>query len=237
MKVRGNRECKSCGKRWSYYETGSIHCPACGSAHSRGVGERAEHTAGPATLDLSAVLAAVDEEPLGRVAERATEAASEYLRQAGFVHAGELQPLSETYLAAAELRRVGTTLARSIRPDESAELYFLSLLEATREKKRPAASEVPEQLRADRGLAVAAVAAAYVSDVRRLVEDSDAELVTVLSAMGARRKRIEALDGDVDPHEAERLVGALRDVGAYIRDDDEAGLARAMERMDTTGFQ
>jgi len=37
MKIRGDRECKSCGTRWSYYETGSIECPACGSVHSVGV--------------------------------------------------------------------------------------------------------------------------------------------------------------------------------------------------------
>ncbi len=232
MKVRGERECRSCGVRWSYYETGSVACPECGSVHSRGVGERAEHTAGPATLDLSAARAAVGEDPLREVAERAAEAGAEYTRQAGFVHAGELQPLSGTYLAAAELRRVGRTLARSIRADETAELYFLSLLDGADAGERPPPEEVPDVLRADRGLAVAAGADAYVSDVRRLVEDSGPGLAEAFSALRTRRKRIEALDGDVDPSEAERVVRALRDVGAYIRADDERALVRAQERLD-----
>jgi len=196
------------------------------------VGERAEHTAGPATLDFSGARAAVGEEPLRAVAERAAEAGAEYTRRAGFVHAGELQPLSEAYLAAAELRRVGTTLARSMRADDGAELYFLSLLDGAEDGDRPAPGEVPAGLRADRGLAVAAAADAYVSDIRRLIDDPGPELAGVFSALRARRKRIEALDGDVDPAEAERVVRALRDVGAYIREDDETALVRAGELLD-----
>ncbi|MXR22522.1 endonuclease Q family protein, partial [Halobacterium bonnevillei] len=53
MDVRGERECKSCGTRWSYFETGSVACPECGSVRSVGVGERSQHTDGNATLDLS----------------------------------------------------------------------------------------------------------------------------------------------------------------------------------------
>jgi uncharacterized Zn finger protein (UPF0148 family) len=231
MKVRGERECRDCGTRWSYYETGSVACPGCGSVRSRGVGDRADHTAGPATLDLSGVRAAVGEEPLREVAERAAEAGAEYTRRAGFVHAGELQPLSATYLAAAELRRVGTTLAQSMRAGDEAELYFLSLLDGAEDGERPPPEEVPAGLRADRGLAVAAAADAYVSDVRRLV-DPGSELAEVFSALRARRKRIEALEGGVDPAEAERVVRALRDAGAYIREDDETALVRAQERLD-----
>jgi len=232
MKVRGERECRSCGAQWSYYETGSVACPACGSVHSRGVGERAEHTAGPATLDLSGARAAVGEDPLREVAERAAEAGAEYTRQADFVHAGELQPLSGTYLAAAELRRVGTTLARSMRADETAELYFLSLLDGADAGERPPPEEVPDALRADRGLAVAAGADAYVSDIRRLVEEPGSGLAEAFSALRARRKRIEALDGDVDPSKAERVVRVLRDVGTYVRANDERALVRAQERLD-----
>ncbi len=231
MKVRGDRECQSCGIQWSYYETGSVTCPECGSVHSRGVGDRTEHTAGPATLDLSPVQAAVDEQPLRDVAERAAETAREYLRKAGFVHAGELQSLSETYLAAAELARVGATLARSMRATDEQQLYFLELLRGAGNGERPPPEAVPEGLRADRGLAVAAAADAYVSDVRRLLEDPGPELGTVLSTLRAHRKRIEALDGEVDPGEAERVVDTLRDVCDYLVENDETALVRAEQRL------
>jgi uncharacterized Zn finger protein (UPF0148 family) len=231
MKVRGERECQSCGARWSYYETGSINCPECGSIHSRGVGERAEHTAGPATLDLAPARSAVDDEPLREVAERAAEAAGEYVRRAGFVHAGELQPLSETYLAAVELRQVGATLSRSLRVTDEEELYFLWLLRGADSEERPPPDAVPDNLRAERGLAVAVAARRYISDVRRLVTDPDPPVTEVLSALRARRKRIEALDGDVDPIEAERIVRMLRALSAYLREGDEGALARAQERL------
>lgn len=232
MEIPGRRECRSCGSRWSYYETGSVSCPECGSLHSRGLGERAEHTAGPAQLDLSAPLAALEAEPLETVARRAAEAAAEYVRQAGFVHAGELRPLGETYLAAAELRRVGTTVSRSMRVPEADRLYFLSLLRGASEGERPPPEEVPDGLRADRGLAVAAATAAYVSDLRGVLPEPGPDLTAVLSALRARRKRVEALDGDVDPVEAERLVWACRDLGVAVREDDETALARARERLD-----
>ncbi len=232
MKIRGRRECRSCGAQWSYYETGSVTCPECGSIHSRGLGERAEHTAGPAQLDLSGARATLDAEPLDTVAERAADAAAEYVRKAGFVHAGELQPLGETYLAAAELRRVGTTLSRSLRIAEEDRRYFLSLLGGAEDGERPPPEEVPEGFRADRGLAVAAATDAYVSDLRRVLAEPGPDLAAVLSALRARRKRLEALDGDVDPVEAERLVHACRDIGTAVRESDEAALARAQQRLD-----
>ena len=234
MKIRGRRECRSCGARWSYYETGTVTCPECGSLHSRGLGERAEHTAGPATLDLSPARAALDAESLDRVAGRAADAAAEYVRRAGFVHAGELQPLGETYLAAAELRRVGTTLSRSMRVADPDRLYFLSLLGEAEDGKRPPPGKVPDGLWGDRGLAVAAATNAYLSDLGRVLPEPGPALVAVLSALRARRKRLEALDGDVDPVEAERLVRACRDVGTAVQEDDETALARARERLDVS---
>ena len=51
MKVRGRRECEACGARWSYFDTGEVTCPDCGSLHSVGLDdERALHTASTATL-------------------------------------------------------------------------------------------------------------------------------------------------------------------------------------------
>lgn len=231
MEIRGERECTDCGERWSYYETGEVQCPACGSVKSVGVGERAEHTDGPVGLDLSGVRNAVDTATTEELAERASEEAAEYVRRAGFVHAGQLERLDDTYLAAAELRRVGAELARRMRVNEAAELYLLELLRTADSGERPAPGEVPASLHAQRGLAVAAAVDAYTSDVRRVYDDPDREVSRVLSGVRAERKRVEALDGDVDPERAEAVVRALRDLYAYLETDDEAALARAQQRV------
>jgi len=231
MEIRGERECTACGTRWSYYETGEITCPSCGSVRSVGVGDPATHTAGTGTLDLSPVRELVEKRPLREVADEAADVAAGYLRTAGFVHAGELQPLGETYLAAAELRRVGVTLGRLMDATDEEELYFLSLLRGADSGERPAPAEVPEALWPERGLAVAAAVDGYLSDLRQVREGEDPELDRAVSAIRTRRKRIEALDGDIDPGEAERLARAVRDVSAYWRDGDETALARATERF------
>jgi uncharacterized Zn finger protein (UPF0148 family) len=231
MEIRGERECTDCGERWSYYETGEIQCPACGSVRSVGVGDRAEHTDDPVELDLSGVRNAVETASVEDLAERASEEAAAYVRRAGFVHAGRLEPLDETYLAAAELRRVGAELSRRMRVDDAEELYLLELLRTADSGERPGPEEVPASLRAQRGLAVAAAADAYTGDVRRVYDDPDREVSRVLSGVRAERKRVEALDGDVDPERAERVVRALRDLHAYLEADDEAALVRAQERI------
>lgn len=231
MEIPGERECTACGTRWSYYETGEITCPACGSVRSVGVDDATAHTAGTVTLDLTPVRELVDERPLREVADEAADAAAEYLRTAGFVHAGELQPLEERYLAAAELRRVGTTMGRLMDVTEEEELHFLSLLRGADDGERPAPADVPETFHPERGLAVAAAVDAYLADLRRVREGTDPELDRALSAIWTRRKRIEALDGDVDPAAAERLVRATRDVSAYCREGDETALARVTERF------
>jgi uncharacterized Zn finger protein (UPF0148 family) len=232
MKVRGERECTACGTRWSYYETGEITCPDCGSIRSKGLGEASEHTASPVALDLQPAIDQVDVEPLTTVAETAADQAREYLHRAGFVAAGELRPFDDRYLVAAELRRVGATLARSLRITEAEELYLLSLLRGGTDGERPPPDEVPDSLHAERGLAVAAAVEAYVADLRRVRDDPDTAVAEVLSAVRSNRKRIEALDGDVPPEEAEQLVRAIRDVSAYIREGDETALARGRGRFD-----
>ena len=231
MKIRGERACSDCGARWSYYETGEVSCPECGSLRSTAVSEPTEHTASPVSLELTPVRNAVDSQPLRNTADDAAAVAAEYLRAAGFVHAGELQPLGGTYLAAAELRRVGTTLGRLMDVTDEEELYFLSLLRGADAGERPSPDAVPETLHAERGLAVAATTERYLSDVRRVREGDDPELDRALSAITARRKRIEALDGAVSPAESEQLVRAVRDVGEYLIDGDETALARALERL------
>lgn len=231
MEVRGERECTDCGAQWTYYETGTIECPECGSIRSVGIGDRAEHTASPTELDLGPAIDAIDREPIDAVAEIAVEQARAYLRTAGFVHAGELLPFSEPYLLAAELRRVGATLSRTMRIEDDEELYFLSLLRGGADGERPSPAEVPTTLRAERGLAVAAATEAYASDIRQLHEDPEPAVAEVLSAVRTRRNRIEALDGDVDPRGAEVIVHALRDLGEYLRSGEETALVRARDRV------
>jgi len=233
MDIRGERECRSCGTQWSYYETGEISCPDCGSIHSVGVDERTTHTAGPAELELTDVIAAIDEENVRSLAERAGERAREYVRTTGFIHAGDLRPLEETYIVACELRRVAATLSRAMYADSAEELYFLELLRAGATGERPAPEEVPESLRAERALAVTAAVEGYLTDLRRWLEDREPGVDSVLSAVTARRKRIEALDGEVDPAEAEQLLRTLQELSAYLREDDEGALARALDRLDT----
>ncbi len=233
MRIRGERECQACGEYWTYYETGSIACPACGSPMSVGVGERVEHTDDPVAFDLTPVRDALDETPREEVAEHAAALAREYCRRTGFVHAGDLQPLSDTYLAAAELREVGATVARGLRLHDDAELYYLTLLRGADEGERPGVEAVPDALRAERGRAVAHAVEAYQSDLRRVLADPDAGVRRVLSGLTAHRKRIEALDGDVPPREAEALVRVARDLGRSLREDDEAALARAIDRLES----
>jgi uncharacterized Zn finger protein (UPF0148 family) len=231
MKIRGERECTACGARWSYYETGEIACPDCGSIRSVGVDERTEHTAGTADLDMTPVMADVDEADIRTLADRAGEHTREYLRSVGFVHAGALQRLDETYLAASELRRVGTTLGRLLQIDDCERLYFYELLRGAARGDRPAPDDVPETFWPERALAIAASTDVYVRDLRRVYEEREQAVDRALSAVTGRRKRIEALDGSVEPAEAEQLVRTLRDLHAYLRDGDETALARVQERF------
>lgn len=235
MEISGERECTDCGVRWSYYKTGAVACPDCGSLRSVGVDDPATHTAGTTTLDLSPVRDQLEHQPLRAVADEAADAAAGYLRDAGFVHAGELQPLGDSYLAAAELRRVATTLGRVMDISDAEQLHLLTLLRGADSGDRPPPEAVPETLFPERGLAVAAGVDAYLSDLRKLrgrAEHEDPPLDRVVSTVRARQKRLEALDGDVDPADAERLVRAVRDLGAYWRAEDTTALARASRRFD-----
>jgi uncharacterized Zn finger protein (UPF0148 family) len=231
VEIPGERECTDCATRWSYYETGSVQCPNCGSIHSVGVDEPAEHTDSPAELNLAPVRSAVEAEPVDEIAARAADRAAEYVRRVGFVYAGELKELDETYLAATELRRVGGRLARTMRVDDAQQRHLFDLLQGADRGERPAPDDVPPSLRAERGLAVAAGADAYTGAIRRLSDDPEPAVADVLSSVRTHRKRIEALDGDVDPVAAERLVRALRDLSAYLDEGDEVALARATDRF------
>jgi len=233
MKVRGQRECKSCGARWSYYDTGEPACPQCGSLHSVGVDEeRALHTATAATLDLSPVRDDVDEDPTRRLAERAADRCREFTRGYGFVDAGALQPLDDTYLAALELRHVAGELGRRMEAPDDDERYFHELLRADL-GERPEPEAVTDSLAPMRGLAYADAVEEYRSDLRTYLEESpDPAVDGVLERLAEHVKRVRALDGDVPLREAETLVAVARDAGRYLVDGDESALASAENRLD-----
>jgi len=235
MKIRGERECTECRTRWSYYDSGTIACPSCGGLRSVGLDERREHTAGAATLDLTAARNLVDDEPLAAVASEAESICREYVRKSGFVHGGELQPLDDTYLAAAELTHVASDISRSMRVTDEEEQYFLGLLRGADQGERPGFEDVPASLRAARGLAYASAVDAYRADARRYLEEHpNGTARKLLGTLGEHQKRVEALDGDVAPRSVEHLVRVARDIGRALADadDDEGALAEARDRLD-----
>ncbi|QIO23185.1 TFIIB-type zinc ribbon-containing protein [Haloarcula sp. JP-L23] len=228
MKIRGDRECRSCGARWSYYDTGSIACPECGSVHSVGVDERTEHTDAPVSLDLTPIRSRIDEASLDDVASSAAETCREYTRKRGFIDTGTLKPLDETYVAAVELQYVASAIGREMRPSDDAELYFYDLLGGADDGERPDTGEVPTELQSAFGLAMATAVERYQSDVRQYLDDHPNEQGRQLSGrIRDHRKRIEALDGDVDPTDANRLLHAVRDLGRFVGDGDESAYVTA----------
>lgn len=233
MKIRGQRECKACGNRWSYYDTGSISCPACGRLNSVGTDEdRSLHTATAATLDLTPVRTRVESEPLRRLAERASDRSRAFTRGYGFIDGGTLRDLDDTYLAAMELRSVAGELTRRMDTNDEEELYFTVLLRAD-EGERPSVDEVPRSMRALRGLAYANAVKEYRSDLRTyLKEHPDPAVDDTIERLSSHVKRIRALQGDVATEESERLVAAARALGRYLSAGDEGALVRAEKRLD-----
>ncbi|TMT86198.1 TFIIB-type zinc ribbon-containing protein [Haloterrigena sp. H1] len=237
MKIRGERECTECGTRWSYYETGSVGCPACGSLQSIGVDERTEHTDMQVTFDLTPVRNAIDEVDADDLAERARDRCREYVRRRGFVNAGTLRDLDDTYLAAIELLHVADIVAREIHLDEREEMYFLALLRDADQGKRPPVADVPKSLRAARGLAYANAVREYRRDIRTWA--ADRELATsergALETLGEHVTRVRMLDGDIEPRTAERLIEATRDLTNGLR-GDKVAFSQAQERLASLEF-
>jgi len=225
MKVRGERECRACGTQWSYYDTGTIACPECGSVHSVGLDERTEHTDAPVTLELTGVRNRVDEDTTAELAAAAAERCREYTRKRGFIDGGSLRPLDETYVAAVELRHVASEIEREMRPGDAAKAYFFDLLAGADTGERPAVETVPETLRKPFGLAMAAAVDAYQRDVRRYLDDNpDPEGRRLSGRIRDHRKRIEALGGDVDPADSHRLLRAAGDLGKFLNGEESAAI-------------
>ena len=247
MKLRGERECKQCGERWSYYETGEATCPNCGSLRSVGVeDERQRHTDSPVELDLSGPRSAVgDDASIADVAGEIGDSCRRYLRKRGFINGGELRTLDDTFLAVHELRTAVADLDRDravgvdrgdVAEDE-VERYVLSLLVGADEGDRPAPEEVPAPMTAARGLAYARAVEAYREDVATYLEEhQNADARRVLERIRDHEKRHSALDGDVTPEEAEALVRACRALHRALAEDGlaaERALAEAREELET----
>lgn len=237
MQVRGERECKDCGTHWSYYETGSVVCPSCGSIRSVGREERALHTEGRADLDLStARRLALDDDHRG-AAREARATARGYLAARGFVEGGGLLDLDDRFLVAAELRGVADLVERGLDVREGETAYFLELLRAADEDgQRPSPDAVPRRLRGARGLAYADAVASYRRDLRAWLETGTGDPAVVpddlLERLDQHLTRVEALDGEVPPADAERLVEAGRALGRACRDGDADALERARAALD-----
>ncbi len=233
MEIRGERECRDCGTRWRYYDTGSVVCPSCGSLVSVGVDERTRHTDSPVDLDLSAVRLTAEESGVVAAVAGVDDALREYLSRRGFVDAGDLLPLDDTYLAAAELRNVADVVDRRGTVDRGEELYLLSLFTGVDGGERPGLDVVPGSLTAPRNAAYAAAILDYRSEVVTHIRGEDVDPARrTLGRVVERAKRVRALGGDVDATETETLVAATRAVRDALR-GDEAALARADERLDT----
>lgn len=236
MEIRGRRRCKSCEHEWSYYETGDVACPACGSMRSVGVGERANHTDSADELDLSAHRAAAEAESIAAVADDLKADLRTYLRARGFISGGELRDPDDTYLAARELLHAVDVFVRRRDPDEEMELYVTSLLNGADRGERPEPDAVPASMSAARGLAYAESLNAFRRDFSTWLEgNSRPEARRTLSTLGEHLKRVEALQGDVPVERSETLVRAACELAAYAREGDESSLANARDRLSRLG--
>jgi len=230
MKVRGRRECKQCGTIWSYYETGSPRCPECESLQSVGLDDRTRHTDADVPLDLTPVRNRIDDVPEDELADAAAERAREYVRKRGFIHAGELRDLDWTFVAATELAHVASAYARTMRPSNDEELYFLDLLRTADSGDPREYEDVPDAFRGAYGLAMASAVGEYQRDLRAYFEDAEDRFAEASSLSGRirdQRKRIEALEGDVEPKNAYRLVRATRDLGRALAKEDPSSFITA----------
>jgi uncharacterized Zn finger protein (UPF0148 family) len=239
MRVRGRRECQACGREWSYYDTGSVACPACGSLRSVGVDERTRHTAAPVAFDLSEHRRALEGGSIADVVADVKRDCRAYVRQRGFIREGELLELDDSYLAAAELAQAVDIYDRVRAPADAERLYVLSLLRGADLGDRPEPDAVPSSMRSGRGLAYADAVREYRRETLTWLDDADRDAPTARRALGTAdeiAKRIGALQGDVEPGLVESLVSAARDVATALRSsdgsDDEQALATAQDRLD-----
>lgn len=239
MEIRGQRACKACDTEWSYYETGSIACPNCGSLQSVGRdAERKQHTDAPAALPLAEFRTRIASDPVDHYADELTDILREYTRKRGFINGGDLRPLDDTYLVARTLLQTVDAVSRERETTADEELYLLSLYEILTDDGAtvddlPPCGPLPSTLSEAWGLAASDVVAAYHSDLQSWLDAApDAEATHSLGRLRDHLKRVRALQGDVPPDTASSLVRTARDIGRYLRDDDTAALTTARDRLD-----
>jgi len=246
MKIRGQRVCQACSTEWSYYETGSIACPSCGSLRSTGDDEERQlHTDAPAALPLASFRDRIAEGSISEYADDLKGVLREYTRKRGFISGGELRPLDDRFLTAHTLLHTLDILARRRDPTADAELYLLSLYETLidaderakgnateQEGMTSTASDVPSDLRAAWGSAAADAVDAYCRGLRTWLDETpDEAAATALSQLRDHINRLNALQGDVEPAVATDLVEAARAVGRYLRTGDADALSAARDRL------
>ena len=234
MRIRGNRRCEDCGREWSYFDTGRVACPDCGSLRSVGIGDREQHTDSAVELDLSEYRSELNDDfDLGAVTDELKTALRDYIRQRGFVSGGALEPVDDTVLAAAELLHAVDVLDRRRgTPDDPVQLYLLDLLRGADAGDRPAPESVPDSMTDARGLAYAEVLDRFCTDLGTWLDDHpDPAAGRVRETLDTHVRRVQAVYGDVPPEEAEIIVRAAREIVTSLTTDDEAALARARERL------
>ncbi|WP_254863198.1 DUF7117 family protein [Halovivax gelatinilyticus] len=234
MNVRGDRRCRECGTRWSYAETGQIACPACGSLRSVGRGDRRVHTDSPTPLDLSAVRREIDDHPIRELSQRAAKSCRRYVGRRGFVSDGSLLELDDTYVGALELRYAATYATAKPSLTNGQRLYLLSLVRSVDEGERPPVADVARSIRNARGLAVSRAVRDYRRDVRSWNESIDQDVYELFESIDAHAVRVDHLDGDVEPLEAEHLLSACRSLADVLRGETTSlsAVSRELDRLE-----
>ena len=234
MRVRGHRRCQDCGREWSYFDTGSVACPECGSLRSVGTGERNRHTDAPVELDLSEHRAELDDTTgIEAIADGLKTTLREYVRQRGFINGGDLRTVDDMLLAAAELLHAIDVAARGRgTPDDAVRIYLLGLLSGADAGDRPDPAAVPDAMAAARGLAYAEVLERFCTDVGRWLDDHpDPVGERLRERLDTHVRRVNAVYGDVSPSESETLVRAARELVTCLTTDGETACVTAEGRL------
>jgi len=142
-------------------------------------------------------------------------------------------PSDDRYrFAANELLQAIDLFGRTRDPTDDDERYLLTLLRGADDGERPPPEVVSDGWATARGLGYANAIDDYRRDVSEWLDDHpDPEARKTLGTIHERIKRVQALQGDVSPTEAESLVRATCEVGAYLMAGEESSLASARERL------
>ncbi|MFB6186034.1 MAG: hypothetical protein ABEI86_04100 [Halobacteriaceae archaeon] len=217
MEIKGYRECRECGHQWSYYETGNIQCPECGSIKSTGIDERRLHTNTPVEIDITSIQSLVSNDEFRQAGQLAAEEARNYTIRRGFIQEGELIQCDDRIFSCHELRNLGNYINRTTSITDETEYYFIETIQAVKNKGRPDQQAIPMKLRSIRGLAYARTAKDYLNAVMTWVEYTDQQPPSrgVFERTKENIKRVEALDGDISVRDSERIYEIVTNLYSY----------------------